>query len=210
MRNLLGHSLATLQQVAPRLRTEDRAPAERILASRTQILQSFRSVLDHQPDGQRIRIHGDYHPGQVLYTGKDFVVIDFEGEPARPLSERRLKRSPLRDVAGMVRSFHYAAIAGLFREAERGTATDRERSRLEEWARFWHRWVSVAFLRGYLDAADDASFLPRQESSRRVLLDVFLLEKALYELAYELANRPDWVRIPMEGILSLTRAEANA
>jgi maltose alpha-D-glucosyltransferase/alpha-amylase len=146
----------------------------------------------------------------VLNTGKDFVVIDFEGEPARPLSERRLKRSPLRDVAGMLRSFHYAAIAALFREIERGTTAERERARLEGWARFWHRWVSVAFLSGYMDAVDDARFLPTDDSSRQVLLDVFLLEKALYELSYELANRPEWVRIPMEGILSLMRSEASA
>jgi maltose alpha-D-glucosyltransferase/alpha-amylase len=210
MRNLLGQTLSGLQQASARLRGQDRVKAEEILASRGRLLGGFRVVLERKLEGQRIRIHGDYHLGQVLFTGKDFVVIDFEGEPARPLSERRLKRSPLRDVAGMLRSFHYASIAALFREWERGVAADPERARLEAWARFWRRWVSVTFLRGYLDAADGADFLPVDDGSRKMLLDVFLLEKALYELGYELANRPEWVRIPVEGILSLMNEEAGA
>jgi maltose alpha-D-glucosyltransferase/alpha-amylase len=205
MRNLLGQTFLILQQSAARLRGEDRNKAEEILAGRARILGGFRSVLERKVGGQRIRIHGDYHLGQVLYTGKDFVIIDFEGEPARPLSERRLKRSPLRDVAGMLRSFHYASVAALFREFERGTAGDRERARLEAWCRFWQRWVGVAFVGGYLDAADGAPFLPVDDETRHVMLEVFLLEKALYELGYELANRPEWVRIPMEGILALMR-----
>jgi maltose alpha-D-glucosyltransferase/alpha-amylase len=210
MRNLLGHTLTALQQAATRLRGQDRVKAEEILASRPRLLAGFRSVLERKLEGQRIRIHGDYHLGQVLFTGKDFVIIDFEGEPARPLSERRLKRSPLRDVAGMLRSFHYASVAALFREWERGVSAEAERARLQGWARFWQRWVSVSFLSGYLDAAGDAGFLPVGDASRKMLLDVFLLEKALYELGYELANRPDWVQIPVEGILSLLSAEGAA
>jgi maltose alpha-D-glucosyltransferase/alpha-amylase len=210
MRNLLGQTLTTLQQLAPRLRSEDRRRAEEILAARGRLLNAFRGVIEHKVDGQRIRIHGDYHLGQVLYTGKDFVVIDFEGEPARPLSERRLKRSPLRDVAGMIRSFHYAAVAALFREAERGTANELERSRLEAWARFWHEWVSIEFLRGYAASTEGAPFLPAKDAMREELLNIYRLEKALYELSYELANRPDWVRIPIAGIVSLLRPEPSA
>jgi maltose alpha-D-glucosyltransferase/alpha-amylase len=210
MRNLVGRTLRMLQQGLGQLSGADRERAESILAQRDTLLAAFRTVLERKLEGQRIRIHGDYHLGQVLYTGKDFAIIDFEGEPARPLSERRLKRSPLRDVAGMLRSFHYASVAALFREQERGVAAEGRMQALEEWARFWTGWVSASFLRGYLDAVDDAAFLPAEDRSRQMLLDVFLLEKALYELGYELDNRPTWMRIPVQGILDLIGPEKGA
>jgi maltose alpha-D-glucosyltransferase / alpha-amylase len=165
------------------------------------VANRFRRLLETKIDVCRIRVHGDYHLGQVLYTGRDFVIIDFEGEPARPLSERRIKRSSLRDVAGMLRSFHYAAYAGLF---GRGAITAHDNPAfLEPWILFWHQWVTAAFLRAYLDAASDAPFLPRTRREIEVLLDGLLLEKAMYELRYELNNRPDWVKIPIAGILQL-------
>jgi maltose alpha-D-glucosyltransferase/alpha-amylase len=207
MRNLVGRTLRMLQQGLTRLSAPERERAESILAQRDTILSAFRTILERKMEGQRIRIHGDYHLGQVLYTGKDFAIIDFEGEPARPLSERRLKRAPLRDVAGMLRSFHYASVAALFREQERGVTVEGRLQALEEWARFWTGWVSASFLRGYLDAVDDAPFLPADDRSRQMLLDVFLLEKALYELGYELDNRPTWMRIPVQGILDLIAPE---
>jgi maltose alpha-D-glucosyltransferase/alpha-amylase len=205
MRNLAGHALRLLERRARDLPDPVRAGAEAILGGREAILAVFRSVRERKVDGARIRIHGDYHLGQVLTTGKDFVIIDFEGEPARPLSERRLKRSPLRDVAAMVRSFHYAAYAALFASAERGLGAG-ELERLEPWARFWHDRVSRAFLEGYDEtmraavAAGGPRLLPTAPEDRRLLLDVFVLEKALYELRYELENRPEWVRIPIEGV----------
>jgi len=149
----------------------------------------------------RIRCHGDYHLGQVLYTGKDFVIIDFEGEPARPISERRIKRSPLRDVAGMLRSFHYAAYARLFAQQEAGLIRSEDFSYLESWVEFWHTWVSVLFLKAYLEVAAQGGFLPRTNEELQVLIDIYLLEKAIYELGYELNNRPEWIRIPVRGIL---------
>jgi maltose alpha-D-glucosyltransferase / alpha-amylase len=165
------------------------------------VVERFRRLLDTKIEAQRIRVHGDYHLGQVLYTGKDFVIIDFEGEPARPLSERRIKRTPLRDVAGMLRSFHYAAYTALFGP---GAATPQENpSFLEAWILFWYQWVTSAFLRSYVDAAAQGSFLPRTRREIEVLLDSLLLEKAIYELRYELNNRPDWVNIPIAGILQL-------
>jgi maltose alpha-D-glucosyltransferase/alpha-amylase len=145
----------------------------------------------------RIRVHGDYHLGQVLYTGKDFVIIDFEGEPARPLSERRIKRSPLRDVAGMLRSFHYAAYTVF------ATRVAAERGALEPWAQFWYEWVGSAFLRAYLHRAGDAAFLPRAREELATMLRVYLLEKAVYEVGYELNNRPDWTWIPLRAITQL-------
>jgi maltose alpha-D-glucosyltransferase/alpha-amylase len=160
-------------------------------------------VLNGKLDAQRIRIHGDYHLGQVLYTGNDFVIIDFEGEPARPLSERRLKRGGLRDVAGMLRSFHYAPYAVVFGAAPGSYVRKEDMSRLEAGARFWHQWVSAAFLRAYLHESGAKSHLPSTDQGIEVLLNSYLMEKALYEIVYELNNRPDWVKIPLRGLLDL-------
>jgi maltose alpha-D-glucosyltransferase/alpha-amylase len=145
----------------------------------------------------QIRCHGDYHLGQVLHTGKDFVILDFEGEPERSLSERRLKRSPLRDVAGMVRSFHYAVYSALAGERARGL----DGAVLETAARAWNVWVASTFLRAYLGAAGD--LVPKSRAEQQLLLDVFMLDKALYELGYELGSRPEWVGIPLRGIVDI-------
>ncbi|NIP80661.1 MAG: alpha-amylase, partial [Gemmatimonadetes bacterium] len=140
------------------------------------------------------------------FTGRDFIIIDFEGEPARPLTERRLKRSALSDVAGMLRSFHYAAYTALADEHLRGMARAGQLEDLDRWARFWAAWASAAFLRAYLDEAGEggtAPFLPAREDQLRTLLEAHLLEKAVYELGYELNNRPDWVGVPVRGIRQL-------
>ena len=150
----------------------------------------------------RIRCHGDYHLGQVLWTGRDFLITDFEGEPARPLSERRMKHTPIMDVASMLRSFSYAPYVALLRQQPDLLVVDAG-ARLEAWIRFWHGWVSVVFLNAYLGIAERASFWPRSQAEFRVLLDVHLLEKAVYEIGYELNNRPDWVRIPVLGVLEI-------
>jgi maltose alpha-D-glucosyltransferase/alpha-amylase len=144
----------------------------------------------------RTRTHGDYHLGQVLDTGDDFVILDFEGEPARTLAERRLKRSPLRDVAGMLRSFHYAAHSAASQLGER-------RACAEPLGELWAATVSRAFLQAWLSKTAGAPFVPSQPADLAQLLEAFLLEKALYEIAYELNNRPTWVGIPLRGILSL-------
>ncbi|MBV9404510.1 MAG: alpha-amylase, partial [Acidobacteriaceae bacterium] len=145
------------------------------------------------------RFHGDYHLGQILYTGSDFLIIDFEGEPARPLSERRAKTLALRDVAGMLRSFQYAAYAALSAQPP-GSSSD---AAIEAWAEWWVQWVSAIYQNAYFETANGSSFVSRNPEERRILLDAFLLQKALYEVAYELNNRPDWVRIPLRGILTL-------
>jgi maltose alpha-D-glucosyltransferase/alpha-amylase len=150
-------------------------------------------------DAKRIRCHGDLHLGQVLFTGTDFVIIDFEGEPERPVSERRIKASALRDVAGMLRSFHYAAHAALRGQTQTLIMRHAELP-IEVWANYWSAWGSAAFLRAYLGAAGRGGFLPNNRDQLGSLLQAYLLEKALYELRYELNNRPDWVNIPLEGI----------
>jgi maltose alpha-D-glucosyltransferase/alpha-amylase len=148
----------------------------------------------------RIRIHGDYHLGQVLWSEGDFYILDFEGEPARPLEERRQQESPFKDIAGMLRSFGYAAEAALFAHRS-GSNTGSDR--LAPWACLWERWSSAAFLKGYLGVAGSAPFVPPDPVKRAALLDLFLLDKALYELNYELNNRPDWIRIPLRGLTDL-------
>jgi maltose alpha-D-glucosyltransferase / alpha-amylase len=204
MRTLTRRTFQLLRRHTPRLEESERLGAEHLATQEQELLERFRELTGGRISAVRIRSHGDYHLGQVLYTGRDFVIIDFEGEPARPLGERRLKRSALRDVAGMLRSFHYAAYAGLFEQMEAGVVSSGEQlAALEEWTRFWHGWVSTAFLRSYLAAAGEAIFLPTEPAELRTLLEAYLLEKAVYELGYELNNRPTWVRIPLQGILEL-------
>jgi maltose alpha-D-glucosyltransferase/alpha-amylase len=149
----------------------------------------------------RTRTHGDYHLGQVLWTGRDFLIIDFEGEPSRSLAERRRKASPLRDVAGMLRSLDYAAGAAL-----RADHHERDRAALEGAARAWTERTSAAFLAGYYAAAEGTPIVPARADDRDLLLRAFLLEKVLYEIAYELNNRPDWVAIPLRGLRALEAA----
>jgi maltose alpha-D-glucosyltransferase/alpha-amylase len=149
---------------------------------------------------KKIRIHGDYHLGQLLFTGKDFVILDFEGEPARPIGERRLKRSALIDVAGMLRSFNYAAHHGLL---ESRTIRPVDQTTLEAYADLWSTRASQVFLTAYLEIAGNAVFIPKDQDDLRLLLRSFLILKALYELRYELNNRPKWVAIPLRGILRL-------
>ncbi|MGH7405928.1 MAG: putative maltokinase, partial [Candidatus Methylomirabilales bacterium] len=209
---LLGATDRALQLLRQRLKEMPRglqADAKRVLDLDGEIRKRFRQIRDRKITAMRIRCHGDYHLGQVLYTGKDFVIIDFEGEPARPLSERKLKRSALRDVAGMLRSFRYATRVALVEQAATGLIHSRPEAiaGLEVWGRFWTVWVSTVFLKAYLAIAVETPLIPRNRGELQVLLDAFLLEKALYELAYELNNRPDWVRIPIQGILELLEGE---
>ena len=163
-------------------------------------LRPGRSVDD---PGKSIRIHGDYHLAQVLLTRNDFVLVDFEGEPGRGFDERRAKQSPLRDVAGMLRSFGYAH-AG----AVRATAhTAEEEAQLAQAAARWEALTRQAFLDSYADTLASTSL--RMDDTARSLLPLFELQKALYELRYELDNRPDWVGIPLAGILGFIDGERN-
>ncbi len=210
-RGLYQSMLGTANLTLPLLRNHlknvpepTNALAKQVLTGEGQIRKRLLTIRDHKLKGARIRCHGDYHLGQVLYTGKDFIIIDFEGEPARPLNVRKLKDSPLRDVAGMLRSFHYAAqtssiglVAGVRPE---------DAILLAPWSRFWQTWVSVSFLKAYLSIQEIRIILPPSIEDIQLLLDGYILQKALYELNYELNNRPDWVSIPLEGILQILEA----
>ena len=183
--------------VRPRIDRRLRVPASRTAAARA---PRRRERPADAFSTARTRIHGDLHLGQVLWSEGDFYLIDFEGEPARSLEERRRKDSPIKDVAGMLRSFGYAAYAALFaRAAGRADEVDR----LEGWARAWQKWVGASFLKGYLGIAGTAPFVPEDPVQRASLLNLFLIDKALYELRYELDNRPDWARIPLRGLAEL-------
>jgi maltose alpha-D-glucosyltransferase/alpha-amylase len=155
------------------------------------------------PDLQLTRIHGDYHLGQVLLYEEDAYIVDFEGEPTRPIEERRRLQSPMKDVAGMVRSFSYAAGAGL---AAALTLVGHDRERLAAWARWWHTWNAVSFLQAYRAAAGHVAFLPGDATALNHMLRLFLLEKAVYEVRYEAAHRPAWLAIPLADLLELIGA----
>jgi trehalose synthase-fused probable maltokinase len=171
----------------------ERDDLEPILGRGEEVREQLRGLTHAGDVGKVIRAHGDYHLGQALLTDGGWVLLDFEGEPARPVVERRRKRSPLRDVAGMLRSFAYAASAA---SLERGVEPPEG----------WEARARDAFLLGYLDEVDH-SLIPSGSSLER-LLAVFELEKAVYELRYELDNRPEWVRIPVAGIVRLLERAA--
>ena len=174
---------------------------ETVLAAEPDVEKALAKITTHRINVLRTRIHGDYHLGQVLWTGDDFRIIDFEGEPGRPLAPRRFKLSPLRDVAGMLRSLRYAAAASL----RDGRLRAEDVAKLEPWARAWSAWVSASFLAGYLLGAKESRILPKTDADLTLMLDFFLLEKCVYEIGYELNNRPDWLAIPMQGMLELLR-----
>ena len=187
-----------------------RPDAHQAIARSEEVLARVRDLTRARIGAVRIRTHGDYHLGQVLWTGRDVVIIDFEGEPGRPLSERRHKRSALADVAGMLRSFHYAAFGTLLNPRVGGAVRPEDVGRLEPWATAWYATVGTAFLGAYLEAAVGQPFVPRDRAEQVALLELSMLQKVLYELDYELNNRPDWVSIPLRGLLELLGARTAA
>jgi len=180
-----------------------------VLDARSRIDGVLRSIVGRRLVGRRTRCHGDYHLGQILYTGRDFVILDFEGEPARPIAERRLKRSPLVDVAGMLRSFDYASWYWLVKAATEGNIRVEDVPAAEPWARLWSRLVGRVYLEAYLPPVQEAGILSSDPEQISGLLDVLLLEKSLYELGYELGHRPEWVGVPLRGIVELLGEEAS-
>ncbi|MCI0409216.1 MAG: putative maltokinase, partial [Acidobacteria bacterium] len=193
-------------------RYQERLPAslgteiERLLSLRRAIENRISDLTPLDLEAFKTRHHGDYHLGQVLLVENDFIIVDFEGEPARPLHERRAKHSPLRDVAGMLRSFDYAAsVAVQYCALER----PEDRMLLEPHARAWERLARAAFLAGYREGVEGCPSYPANPDHSDRLIRLFMLEKALYELRYELDNRPDWIGVPLLGLLRLLGAEAD-
>jgi maltose alpha-D-glucosyltransferase/alpha-amylase len=203
IRSQVRQSIRLLEKHQRRLPKDVRQTASEIISAHQRFLRLAGNIVGKKIDALKIRIHGDYHLGQVLFTGKDFVIIDFEGEPARPISERRIKRSPLRDIAGMVRSFHYAAYSGLRKNP---SIRAEDVPALEPWAELWYDYISAAFINGYREAGAEYTFIPKSEDDFGNLLQAFLLEKAAYEISYEINNRPDWVSIPLSGMKQILDA----
>jgi maltose alpha-D-glucosyltransferase/alpha-amylase len=196
----LVRSFDLLKSNLARLPDELLEMAGLVLGKRRQMIDRLHLAPRDRDYGKRIRIHGDYHLGQVLRTKNDFVILDFEGEPARPLVYRRAKSSPLKDVAGMLRSFSYAATATLMAYT---TRHPDDFDSLQPWARLWEETVGTEFLSAYRQTIKSVDIVPETEVDFRGLLDAYLFEKTLYELMYELNNRPAWVRIPLTGILAI-------
>jgi maltose alpha-D-glucosyltransferase/alpha-amylase len=199
-RSLTKRALRQASIAAP-----DSPVVAKVLARQGEIGDRLRSITRGQLRARKIRVHGDFHLGQVLWTGKDFVLIDFEGEPARSLAQRRQKRPAAIDLAGMIRSFHYASQAAA-RRLERDLGDSIGTGTLDQWLTLWYRWVSATFLGAYLEEVGPAGYLPEDRDELGVLLDFLLLEKAVYELGYEANSRPDWIDIPARGILDLLGA----
>lgn len=183
-----------------KLAAAHRAETEHVLSRKDEVLKILKRIYAKKLDVCRIRIHGNYDLKQVVFTGKDVVIVDFQGDPVRTYSERRLKRSPLRDVAGMLRSIHYVAHEGLLLK---NASNEQELTKLEPFAAFWIHYVSGLFMRSYLDTVQGSSFIPKETTDLKVMLDTYLLEKAMYSLNYELRRRPEWAIVPVRIIKSL-------
>jgi maltose alpha-D-glucosyltransferase/alpha-amylase len=203
LRNQVGKVIRTLHTKRLRVSEPTQNLVRAILANEAQILPRFEPLLHQKLTALRTRTHGDYHLEQVLYTGKDFVIIDFDGGGDVALTERRRKRSPLRDVAGMVRSFHYASVLPLLAG---GSIRAADKPIAEPWAQLWHMWIAAAFVRGYLATARGAVFLPQDDEQLAMLLDRFILAKAFHELGGELEDPSERIAIPLFEIASMTGA----
>lgn len=177
-----------------------RESLSRVLSNQELVYEKFRTLRAIKIEAVKTRIHGDYHLGQLLWTGSDFIIIDFEGEPERALSDRRIKRSPLRDVAGMIRSFHYLAQTGLMRQYVTGSDDKRV---LERWSDSLYKYCSNLFIRAYLETVRDTKIAPQNWETFKALVTAYVLEKAIYELNFELKNRPNWAAIPLRGIIDM-------
>jgi maltose alpha-D-glucosyltransferase / alpha-amylase len=204
LRKLVRDRFNLLESSLSKLDSDTRELGIKILGMEDEILDCFKEIYEGKITAIKTRIHGDFHLGQVLFTGKDFFIIDYEGEPGFSFSERRLKKNPWKDVAGMMRSFHYAAFGKiLLNENYR----DRDLEFLEEWAEQWQHYISRFYLGAYMERMGMGEQLSAEHNT---LIRIFLIEKAIYELGYELNGRPDWVIIPLRGIqyhLSRYRSE---
>jgi maltose alpha-D-glucosyltransferase / alpha-amylase len=195
-----AHMLSSLERGRARLPIATRDIADRVLARRDVLFERIVGLIPDTVEAQKTRYHGDFHLGQVIVVQNDFFIIDFEGEPARPLASRRLKSSPLRDVAGMIRSFDYAAVAAVRQLAEARPAAE---PRMTQLAEAWRQRAVDGFRAAYRQAMRGCAAYPVSKKQARLMTAFFVLEKAVYEVSYELANRPAWVDIPLKGILGI-------
>ncbi|WP_462327152.1 maltose alpha-D-glucosyltransferase [Desulfobaculum sp.] len=203
LRSHVGRVWPQLKKRIDDLPQEALGDANWALDNKATIQDFYKNITSKRFGGQRIRCHGDFHLGHALLTGQDFALIDFEGDPDRTYGERRLLRSPLRDVATLLRSMDFAAFAALSAFAEQGYARVSDLSNLVCWGRYWQYWAGAAFRDAYLATAKQSVMIPTDPTERRLLLDSFLLDKAVAELAEELNNRPAWTQVPLAAIRAI-------
>ncbi|NJO44728.1 MAG: maltose alpha-D-glucosyltransferase [Oscillatoriales cyanobacterium RM2_1_1] len=203
-RNLTGQTLLRLKKRLSDLSPDVQTLARQVISSKDHILGQLKRVLDLKINATRTRCHGNYCLEEVLYTGKDFVILDFEGETYRTLNERRMKRSPLRDVASMLLSFDYAARTALQNEVENGVVRPENLLIMQQWAQFWQKWVSVTFLRSYLKVTQSYSFIPKEEQELQVLLDCYRLENVIQDLGNDLNQGNASLTIPLQLLLDFS------
>jgi maltose alpha-D-glucosyltransferase/alpha-amylase len=203
MRNLAMRTFYQLGRAADRLPEGVQPQVAKLISLQAEVLKRLRTILAAPLHGKRIRCHGDFHLEEVLFTGKDFIFIDFEGQADRPAGERRIKRSPLRDVVGMIRSFDYISTMALFRQIELGALQEQDLPTLEPWSRSWYRWVSSIYLKSYIKSVGESGLLPLGRNQLAVLMEVHLIEKLLQEACYEMEKRPHLLRIPLHALIEL-------
>jgi maltose alpha-D-glucosyltransferase / alpha-amylase len=182
--------------------------AHRVLGIEQEAVTSLRPVHATLIDAKRIRCHDNYHLEQLLYTGKDFLVVNFEGDPTRSFGERRIKHSSLYDIASMLRSFDQVSAAALMQQVAIGALDDTDMDSIIPWSSFWSRWVSAAFLKRYFQALGKTDLLPDDLNESAVLLKANLIGRCFHELGSDLLNRPNWVGVPLRSILQIVRPEA--
>ena len=193
---MLDHRITTMENVLDKMSPKARTFAEEFLDRKAEVKNLILNFDESHLNSSRIRIHGDYHLGQVLFTGDDFVILDFEGEPEATIRDRKVKQSPLKDVAGMMRSFHYSVFATIFSEHN----FKLDEATLTEFGGRYYRAVVAVFLDTYLNFAFDNGLNIGYYQEVEYLLKYHIFEKAVYELGYELNSRPDWVIIPLKGL----------
>ncbi len=205
IQGLVQKSLRLLEKKISSLPLNYYDDAKYLLQNEHILIDLLRQLIHLRIKTVKLRIHGDYHLGQILYTGKDFIIIDFEGNPSRPLSERKLKRSPFKDIAGLIRSIDYAAYFVL---TSTPAFMETHFMTLQQWVEPWYHYISGLFLQAYLQESRDAAFIPATTEQTETLLQAFLIEKAAYELIYELNNRPDLAFIPIKGLNRFCREKS--
>jgi len=197
-RTLFKRTINQMKSSKRKLNEEQRDLIDDIIRNEDLLLGTIKYTLEKKKiHTSKIRVHGDYHLGQVLFTGKDFMIIDFEGEPTRSLTARQIKHCPFKDVAGMLRSFHYAIYMG---QLENESKIPESAELLKPWLGAWYEMVQKVFMDSYLKTAEGAPFIPEEERQINDLLSVYTIEKAIYEADYEFNNRPDWLHIPLNGL----------
>ncbi|HVZ18571.1 MAG TPA: hypothetical protein VG897_15735, partial [Terriglobales bacterium] len=201
-----NRALDALRNTWRRMGGEAQKDCTVLLDRENDVRAALHPLRDERISGMRLRIHGDFHLSQLQFTGNDVIIMNFDGDPTRSLTERRLKRSSLRDLACIIRSFHYVSYAVLFGQVP-GIVAGGDAQQLEKWADAWSTCMSGVLMKSYFDAAGDNEFLPSTQKERRVLLQSYMIEKCLKEIMHELEYRPSWLRIPIRGLLGILDAK---